>query len=197
LWLTWLARFWEQQLLEGRAWTTAGRLIPMARAVGGVAASAAFTIAWSDPLGRAPGTSDVALGGGLAVLFLTTVMVLCYRDVLRSHRSSELIAGLALIAAAKVAAVLLFLFVGRESGVLSILAAAATVIALANVALREGVALPVSTAIVAGLFPAMIVFRLAQPFEPLRLAAPVAVALAAIIVLWMLRPRIRHSAADI
>ncbi|MEP0845889.1 MAG: hypothetical protein HRF50_03600 [Phycisphaerae bacterium] len=31
LWLLWLARFWRQQLLDERAWTTAGRLIPIAR----------------------------------------------------------------------------------------------------------------------------------------------------------------------
>lgn len=31
--LRWLARFWEQQLDEGQAWTTAGRLIPLCRSV--------------------------------------------------------------------------------------------------------------------------------------------------------------------
>jgi hypothetical protein len=30
-WTGWLARFWRQQLHGGRAWTTAGRLIPVAR----------------------------------------------------------------------------------------------------------------------------------------------------------------------
>lgn len=31
-WMAWLARFWRQQLHERRPWTTAGRLIPAARA---------------------------------------------------------------------------------------------------------------------------------------------------------------------
>jgi hypothetical protein len=43
--LLWLARFWEQQLLEGRPWTTAGRLIPVARRVGCVAAPACLGLA--------------------------------------------------------------------------------------------------------------------------------------------------------
>lgn len=35
----WLSRFWRQQLDDGRAWTTAGRLIPAVRAI-------AVTLAW-------------------------------------------------------------------------------------------------------------------------------------------------------
>jgi hypothetical protein len=31
LWTLWLAQFWKQQLLDGHAWTTTGRLIPAAR----------------------------------------------------------------------------------------------------------------------------------------------------------------------
>ncbi len=34
LWLLWLARFWDQQLLEGQPWTTSAGLIPTARATG-------------------------------------------------------------------------------------------------------------------------------------------------------------------
>ena len=30
-WMLWLAKFWDQQLDDGRAWTTTGALIPMAR----------------------------------------------------------------------------------------------------------------------------------------------------------------------
>jgi len=36
----WLAGFWDQQLLEGRPWTTAGRLIPAARRLAELAATA-------------------------------------------------------------------------------------------------------------------------------------------------------------
>lgn len=41
----WLGRFWEQQLWQGRAWTTAGRLIPTVRRLGRAAAAAAALVA--------------------------------------------------------------------------------------------------------------------------------------------------------
>ncbi len=41
----WLAVVWRQQLDNGRAWTTAGRLIPAARAVGGATAVAGAVLA--------------------------------------------------------------------------------------------------------------------------------------------------------
>lgn len=44
-WLLWLARFWRQQLLDERAWTTAGRLIPIARFAACVLAPAGLVIA--------------------------------------------------------------------------------------------------------------------------------------------------------
>jgi hypothetical protein len=42
VYFAWLTRFWRQQLLLGRAWTTAGRLIPFA---GGAAAACALLLA--------------------------------------------------------------------------------------------------------------------------------------------------------
>ena len=45
VYLLWLARFWEQQLLEGRPWTTAGRLIPVTRRAGCATATACLGLA--------------------------------------------------------------------------------------------------------------------------------------------------------
>lgn len=42
VWMTWLARFWEQQRLDGMPWTTAGRLIPAARRLGQAGACGAL-----------------------------------------------------------------------------------------------------------------------------------------------------------
>jgi hypothetical protein len=43
LWF-WLARLWRQQLRDGRAWTTTGRMIPLAERVGFMAASLAVLV---------------------------------------------------------------------------------------------------------------------------------------------------------
>ena len=43
LWF-WLGRLWRQQLRDGRAWTTAGRLIPLTERVGFLAASLAVLV---------------------------------------------------------------------------------------------------------------------------------------------------------
>ena len=40
----WLASFWRQQLRDGRAWTTAGRLIPLAERVGFLATALAVLV---------------------------------------------------------------------------------------------------------------------------------------------------------
>ena len=45
VYLLWLSRFWQQQLHEGQAWTTAGRLIPSAHQLGCTAALGCFVLA--------------------------------------------------------------------------------------------------------------------------------------------------------
>jgi len=47
LYLLWLARFWEQQLLDGAHWTTAGRLILVARCAAYVTTLAALIVSLS------------------------------------------------------------------------------------------------------------------------------------------------------
>lgn len=50
LWMMWLARFWNQQLLDGVPWTTAGRLIPSARRIGATAACALLLLSCKNPV---------------------------------------------------------------------------------------------------------------------------------------------------
>lgn len=199
-WLAWLARFWSHQLLDGQAWTTAGRLVPSARAVSGVAAAAACGLAWSGPLDGPPeSAAQVALGGAFALVFLLLSTLFALLDVRDGRPGSELTACVALVAAAQAGLLLLFVFGGRASGELSVLAVVATVIAIYVGVLGDRTPLPVSRAIVGAFFPLMIVFRLVGPADPLRLLAPASVALGAVIVLWIARPvpRMKQPLADI
>ncbi len=69
LYLLWLGRFWRQQLRDGAAWTTTGRMIPIVRRVGfvGVAGTLAILISGLAGLG--------AHSVGLAVTWLVAVVV--------------------------------------------------------------------------------------------------------------------------
>lgn len=63
----WLARFWRQQLLEGAPWTTSGRLIPAAAAVGMV-----FLVAAIAEAGRlATATAGLRMEAGAVPLVRT------------------------------------------------------------------------------------------------------------------------------
>jgi len=84
--LVWLARFWGQQLDDERAWTTAGRLIPITRrlgytaSLGAVAAAIGAWVMW--PLAPAYPTWSI----GLIALLLLGVMSLLARDGLELDR---------------------------------------------------------------------------------------------------------------
>ena len=76
--LLWLARFWHQQLHEGRAWTTAGRLIRPARSLGYAAAFGCLVLA----IGTAARSAEPAVGplwvvllGVAAALLLAVLLV--------------------------------------------------------------------------------------------------------------------------
>ncbi len=72
LWLTWLARFWEQQLLDGRPWTTAGRLIPVARRLGLVATAGALV--WLAAALLSGSLADVGSGASVAIGLLALLL---------------------------------------------------------------------------------------------------------------------------
>ncbi len=77
-WMLWLARFWDQQLHDGRAWTTAGRLIPAARRLGQAGALGCVAVAVGSYGAEAPslwGTLlTIAALSGLAALLLRGAM---------------------------------------------------------------------------------------------------------------------------
>lgn len=84
--LVWLARFWTQQLLDGRPWTTTGRLIPVARQLGRlVALLAVVRAAWAAPL-VVSGAAGFSIGGAATIsaavcaLFALGVAVMIARD---------------------------------------------------------------------------------------------------------------------
>jgi hypothetical protein len=85
--LVWLARFWNQQLLDGRAWTTAGRLIPASRRLGYMASSGAVAAAIA---GLATGAfaEQSAWLGALTLLLLLILMGLLTRDGLEFGQPS-------------------------------------------------------------------------------------------------------------
>ncbi|MBI5863051.1 MAG: hypothetical protein HZB38_00790 [Planctomycetes bacterium] len=81
--MIWLARFWRQQLLDGAAWTTAGRLIPAARLLA-VAACVALAGAFAARL-TAQHTPDSMSGIGAA--FVLVLFLLLFR--LQSREAGE------------------------------------------------------------------------------------------------------------
>ncbi len=77
--MLWLARFWQQQLADGRPWTTAGRLIPAARrwayvATAGAVVLAAWPTAWPAP------------GGAWVIGFTLVVLLALWSMLVRDPR---------------------------------------------------------------------------------------------------------------
>ena len=84
--LVWLARFWDQQLLHGVAWTTAGRLIPASRRLGYAASSGAIA---ATVVGLTTGafTEQGLWIVALTLLLLLVLMSLLVRDGLEFGQS--------------------------------------------------------------------------------------------------------------
>ena len=84
-WLLWIARFWEQQLLDGRPWTTAGRLIAPARTLARlatllVAAAAGWAYVCGVPPTLPESISLTLLLALLARIFLRDARTPAYAD---------------------------------------------------------------------------------------------------------------------
>lgn len=103
-WWSWLARFWNQQLLDGVAWTTTGRMIPYAQRAAflltAVAVLAAFQMAlW--PRRVLPGVEDDSpariAAGTAAVLVLALITA---RNARRLDSSANAAFSLSFLAAA-------------------------------------------------------------------------------------------------
>jgi hypothetical protein len=74
LWLLWLAHFWVQQLADGKAWTTTGRLIPAARASAVLLAAGMLILAvkyrLTDEAPPQGSQGSIAFGYGLQLLLV-------------------------------------------------------------------------------------------------------------------------------
>jgi hypothetical protein len=77
VYLLWLARFWHQQLNDGRPWTTAGQMIPIARQLSYAVAGGEFVVAAAWMLGGDAGPAGgwVALVAGAVALVHGTMLV--------------------------------------------------------------------------------------------------------------------------
>lgn len=97
LWLQWLARFWHQQLDEGRPWTSAGRLIPLARRLSYVAAAGAFVwvVSWV-----VPGLRGTLAGGWAAIPCALLLLLLASMLVRDARRQGSGVAALGAVLAA-------------------------------------------------------------------------------------------------
>jgi hypothetical protein len=98
--LLWLARFWDQQLLDGSAWTTAGRLIPAARRLAYVGSSLAFAAAMGGMMAGAFAGQNVWLAA-ITTLLLLGLMSLLVRDWLE-HGQPGAVAAAVLVTLAAV-----------------------------------------------------------------------------------------------
>lgn len=159
--LLWLARFWDQQLLDGAAWTTAGRLIPAARRAS-LACAAVLGIVTVAALFRAP-----AVETGLILVIVNSLALL---GLARIHsRDSDGRGGVHALMACCVVLVVLVEWIGAAlptpAGAafapLVRLGAVATLLLLLRIARPASAeALPLVNALVGGALPTAIVLSL-------------------------------------
>ena len=97
--LLWLARFWDQQLLDGSAWTTAGRLIPASRRLAYMASSLAFAAAMGGMMAGAFAGQNVWLAA-ITTLLLLGLMSLLVRDGLEHGQPGAVAAAVLMTLAA-------------------------------------------------------------------------------------------------
>lgn len=156
----WLARFWAQQLHAGGAWTTAGRLVPIARNLsrGGV-----FVLAGCALRAALRGGSDESL----AVLALTTAGVLLlarmhWRDATGDGSCwSAAAACVALASAAVPLQRLVPLASGWSADLVLLVAAGSLVLGWAGRFGAGRVCTPMLSAYIGGLVPVIVAYTLA------------------------------------
>lgn len=103
VWWRWMARVWDQQLLDGVSWTTAGHLIPLARRasfiIAALAMLAAFQMALWPELVAASGDDNTRgriFSGAAAIGLLTWITA---REAVRTNSISKAALSIALAAA--------------------------------------------------------------------------------------------------
>lgn len=91
--LLWLARFWHQQLDDGRAWTTAGRLVPHARQLGVAAAGGYVMLLGWQPILDIPLQPPLNWGCLLALAFIALHASMLVKDAARQRSSAGAMAA--------------------------------------------------------------------------------------------------------
>jgi hypothetical protein len=104
VYLLWLSRFWEQQLVDGRPWTTAGMLIPGARRLGCIAAFACFGLAVTAALSRGMPTDAGAWRPALTGLLCLLLSAMLVRAAAQAETAAAALAACLAGVAAVVAA---------------------------------------------------------------------------------------------
>ncbi len=117
MWWRWLAEVWRQQLLDGVAWTTAGRLIPYAKRTAFILTALGMLVAFEMALwpGLAPSSGDDN-GSGRVVSGLAGIGLLGFLSGRRAARERSTSA--ASMAAALVVAALAFAFIRMPTSAL-------------------------------------------------------------------------------
>ena len=187
LWMIWLARFWQQQLHDGRSWTTAGRLIPSARRLSAVFAGGAGVSAGLWASGDAVGQAwPLVVLAGLTLLGLG---LLALRDAREHDHPAGCLVGLLGLTAAGVPVADLARVGGVELPVGVWLALVALLVTLRTPAgPDERLVAGTRTAWVGGAFPVAAVYSLAWLPDSRQLAV-LAIVAVAFLAAWGMRWR--------
>jgi hypothetical protein len=152
----WLSRFWTQQLLDGRAWTTTGRLVAPAEALAVAltlgAGAAALVLAHSGPGMRIAGNPGLILL--LAVCLLYVLLLTADRG---AKDTTDLAACVVVAIAAAAAQPLLESLLGLSLSAALLLAGAASLLALRSTWRPPG---PLRAGFLAGVVPALVLITL-------------------------------------
>lgn len=178
-WMTWLARFWEQQLDEGQPWTTTGRQIPAALRLSVAAAltGAGCSLGW-----LTQGAASITVSSGaltaLVVLQLVFALMLARYGMQRRFAPAAFAVALLFATAAAPVRILVERWTGADMDPLVILAALLSLLAL-RVGIDAGrkLAGPGYNAVLAGVMPVvglLLVFD--RPLDPANLVSIVLIA---------------------
>ncbi len=176
----WVARFWSQQLDEGRAWTTSGRLIPSARRLGYLIAAVELAAAGLLALRGAGPTGGWGLAAGLVLLLHWTLLV---GDAARENSvPAALVSWFSLLAALFALRGAVTAWVGVELPPAVVLTAAA-LFGAARVPRASAETAWVQNAHVAGLLPVLALYDFTWGGSSARPATGVAAGMALLLVL--------------
>lgn len=125
LYLLWLARFWQQQLLGHTAWTTSGALIPTIRALADTLSAAAFVASGAFSGAASESLLSDQIARAFAALLFVAAALRTARDAAEGRSDAGLLAtAFLMLAAAFPLAHLVAGFLGRSPALGSVVSAA-------------------------------------------------------------------------